>query len=343
MNRAVRQHQGRPRGTARRRRALHGRGAGDDRPRRLADDRVPHARRVAVLRRHLLPQAEQFLQLMTAIDDVWRNRPDDVQQNVQALSEALRRTATVAPADGLPGIDLVNAALAKVAEEFDHEWGGFGSAPKFPSTISLELVAARHAARRRRRRPHRARHHARRDGQRRHVRPHRWRLRPLLGGSRVARPALREDALRPGAAGSHLRPRRVVAARRGDRYRQVLRGDHRLRAARAAPPRRRVLLAPRTPTRPTSTATATRALFYTWTVDEVRAVLGAGADDFLEWFEFTPEGNFEGRTIPARLHHRGDLLRPDHIEAACEQHLRSTRAARPTWPGRQGDHSSGTR
>ena len=29
-----------------------------DRPRRLADDRVPHARRPAVLRRHLLPEAD---------------------------------------------------------------------------------------------------------------------------------------------------------------------------------------------------------------------------------------------------------------------------------------------
>ena len=30
-------------------------------------------------------------------------------------------------------------------------------------------------------------------------------------------------------------------------------------------------------------------------------------------------GNFEGRTIPARLHHRGDLLRPPEIEAARQR------------------------
>ena len=53
--RALRLHQGRPRGAPRRRRDLHGRRPGDDRPRRLADERVPHARRRAVLRRHLLP------------------------------------------------------------------------------------------------------------------------------------------------------------------------------------------------------------------------------------------------------------------------------------------------
>ena len=31
----------------------------------------------------------QFMQLMASIDDVWRNRPDDIQQNVKALGEAL--------------------------------------------------------------------------------------------------------------------------------------------------------------------------------------------------------------------------------------------------------------
>ena len=54
----VRQRQGRPRGAPRRRRRLHGRRAGDDRPRRLADDGVHDGRRRAVLRRHVLPEAE---------------------------------------------------------------------------------------------------------------------------------------------------------------------------------------------------------------------------------------------------------------------------------------------
>ena len=35
----------------------------------------------------------QFLQLLTAIDDAWRNRRDDVRQNIAALREALSRTA----------------------------------------------------------------------------------------------------------------------------------------------------------------------------------------------------------------------------------------------------------
>ncbi len=56
--RALREHQGRPRGAPRRRRHLHGGRAGAHGPGRLADERVPHARRGAVLRRHLLPTHE---------------------------------------------------------------------------------------------------------------------------------------------------------------------------------------------------------------------------------------------------------------------------------------------
>ncbi|MEZ5250370.1 MAG: thioredoxin domain-containing protein [Ilumatobacteraceae bacterium] len=40
----------------------------------------------------------QFLQLLTAIDDVWRNRPADVQQNVGADGGGSTAPGTVAPA-----------------------------------------------------------------------------------------------------------------------------------------------------------------------------------------------------------------------------------------------------
>ena len=55
MNDALRVREGRPRGAPGRRRDLHGRRPGHDRPGRLAAERVPHARGRAVLRRHLLP------------------------------------------------------------------------------------------------------------------------------------------------------------------------------------------------------------------------------------------------------------------------------------------------
>ncbi len=74
--RRVRQRQGGPRGAAGRRRRLHERDPGPHRAGRLADDGLPHPRRQAVLRRHVLPAAARarppsFRQLLTAISDTW--------------------------------------------------------------------------------------------------------------------------------------------------------------------------------------------------------------------------------------------------------------------------------
>ena len=61
-------------------------------------------------------------------------------------------------------------------------------------------------------------------------------------------------------------------------------------------------------------------LFHTWTPDEARAAMAGIPDDVqsaaLDWFGITEDGNFEGRSIPNRLHARGELERPPDIEAA---------------------------
>ncbi len=57
-------------------------------------------------------------------------------------------------------------------------------------------------------------------------------------------------------------------------------------------------------------------LFHTWTVAEVAAVLGDDAPAALAHYGIAEGGNFEGRSIPNRLHARGDWARPDEIEAA---------------------------
>ena len=72
--------------------------------------------------------------------------------------------------------------------------------------------------------------HAAGDGAWRHARPHRRRLPPLLRGRRLARAALREDALRPGAAGAaYLEAAQATGdaalRRRGRRHARYVRRD----------------------------------------------------------------------------------------------------------------------
>ncbi len=73
-------------------------------------------------------------------------------------------------------------------------------------------------------------------------------------------------------------------------------------------------------------------LFYTWTPDEVRAALADHVeppvvDDLLEWYDITDDGNFEGRSIPNRIAHRGALARTPALEAA-RRRLFAARAER---------------
>ena len=81
-----------------------------------------------------------FLKLMSAIDDAWRNRRSDIENNISALVESLGRTAAVTADDSLPGRELVAEACAQFENSFDAKWGGFGGAPKFPSTMNLDCI-----------------------------------------------------------------------------------------------------------------------------------------------------------------------------------------------------------
>ncbi len=84
-------------------------------------------------------------------------------------------------------------------------------------------------------------------------------------------------------------------------------------------------------------------LFHTWTPAEARCGDGrisptTSQTAALDWFGITDEGNFEGRSIPNRLHARGELERPPHIEAARQGPVRRPRTASASRARRQGAH-----
>ncbi|MFN5602199.1 MAG: thioredoxin domain-containing protein, partial [Acidimicrobiaceae bacterium] len=83
---------------------------------------------------------ETFVKLMEAVDDAWRNRRDELQQNVDALVEAIGRTAHVEPAPAVDARQLVSTTIGALQSSFDATWGGFSGAPKCPSTFGLDLM-----------------------------------------------------------------------------------------------------------------------------------------------------------------------------------------------------------
>lgn len=268
---------------------------------------------------------QQFLQLLTAIDEAWRTKRSELQGNVAALMKAISATTDLKPAKEVPGIGHVNAVLKALGTSFDTTWGGFGKAPKFPSSMNLELV-----------------------------------LRAAVGGAPGARQVveLSLDAMASGGIYDHLGggfarysvdERWLVPHFEKMLYDQALLTRLYTRAAAAFDAERFAQVAAETveyvlrelrqPEGGFSSAEDADSLdpaghahegeFYVWTPEQLREVLGPelGAAA-IEWYGVTDEGNFEGRTILSRLAHRGQYLRPPEIEEA-RRRLFEARARRP--------------
>ena len=91
-----------------------------------------------------------FVKLLEAVDDAWRTKRDDLRAQAAQLTAALNRFGQLAAGADLPGVRASRRrAQASSGRSSTRRWGGFGGAPKFPQTMSLELLLRR--ARRRRR------------------------------------------------------------------------------------------------------------------------------------------------------------------------------------------------
>ena len=175
-------------------------------PGRLAAERLPHARAGAVLRRAPTSRRSRaracprWPQVLQAVADAWREQPRrDRASGARIAPRLAGGGAAATPADdrARPG-GARRRRRRRCARAYDGEHGGWGGAPKFPAASVIELPARAAAS------ATMAAAHAARDGQRRHLRPGRRRLRPLRVDATLDGPALREDALRQRAAGARL-------------------------------------------------------------------------------------------------------------------------------------------
>jgi uncharacterized protein YyaL (SSP411 family) len=90
--------------------------------------------------RHGLPS---FRQVLRAVADAYRERPEDVAAQAEALVGALRRSAETSPShEPLTEALLVDAERGLLSQ-LDPRRGGFGHAPKFPPASALEFLLRR--------------------------------------------------------------------------------------------------------------------------------------------------------------------------------------------------------
>ncbi len=255
-----------------------------------------------------------FHQLMTAIDDAWQNRRGDIDTNITALMESLQRTSLLAPTNDLPKIEIVKSAVAQLSEQFDPRWGGFGAAPKFPSTMNLGVIL--------------------RD----YVDQPRDELLTIVTTTL--------DAMASGGMYDHIGggfsrysvdEKWLVPHFEKMLYDQALLTRIYLHGAQIfkKPEWKQVVeetieFVLRELTHPDGgffsaqdadsldeSGHSHEGHFYVWSANQMRNVLPSELHTVaLDWYEITEQGNFEGANIPARLHHRGNLLRTDDVEHA---------------------------
>jgi uncharacterized protein YyaL (SSP411 family) len=279
---------------------------------------------------------DQFVALARRIGEVWATHREEIEADAGRLADAVR-SGTGLPAAGwaagapapdttgpgrYPGLLLESAR--SLMDRYDPEWGGFGSAPKFPQPAVVESLLAG----------------ALRLG-----------ADDEEGGRMLAAVSTTLDAMASGGIYDHVGG--GFARYSTDRtwlvphfekmlYDNALLARLYTRAwqTTAAPHYRQVvaetlsyLLSPPVlqPAGGLSSAEdadseGEEGRFYVWTLDEMVSV---GAEAAVGWYGATSEGNWEGRNILWRPR-RGDLLRPPEVEEARGALARARRhRARP--------------
>ena len=273
-----------------------------------------------------------FTDVLTAIREAWNQRRGDLLEQADRLTESLRRGVGLPDGEALPGAAELDEATMSMLAAFDHQWGGFGRAPKFPQAMSLE---------------HLLRHHRRTGsttaldavvtsldsmaaggihdhlggGFSRYSVDERW-LVPHFEKMLYDNALLTRLYLHGHQVTGETRFLQVVEST----IEYVLRDLSHPDGGRYSAEDADSLAAP-------DADHADEGAFYVWTPEEVAQVLGAAGlgertAAVCEWYGIAAGGNFEGASIPNRLHARGVLSPPPEIDAARVV-LLAARSGRP--------------
>jgi len=277
--------------------------------------------------RHGMPS---FSQVLDAVVDAWGSRRHDLVSRARALADAVagslgppEHAHDSAPGGGAPeprrADELYDRAVAALSSIFDPDDGGFGSSPKFPQPLFLDLLLRDHV----------------RTGSAETLGMVERTLEAMASGGIY-------DHLRGGFARYSIDRSWSVPHFEKMLYDQALISRVYLHAWQLDGDERWLQVLDETLSyvlgelsdpagglcsAEDADSEGEEGRYYLWSAEELAPVLGASLGEAAsEWYGVTPEGNFEGRTVLHRAR-RGDLLRPPDIERA-RRRLLEARAAR---------------
>ena len=87
-----------------------------------------------------------FQRVLRAVANAWQQKPEEVEAGAQSLTEHIRRAASPSTATHAVDERTMELAFRALSRAFDVRKGGFGGAPKFPPSMTLDFLL-RHAVR----------------------------------------------------------------------------------------------------------------------------------------------------------------------------------------------------
>src|SRR3954468_8961296 len=92
------------------------------------------------------PSMPAFRQVLDAVSDAWPNRRDELRTASARIVEGISSRLDLGTPTALSA-ELLDDAVGALADSHDRRAGGFGGAPKFPPSMSLEFLLRAHARR----------------------------------------------------------------------------------------------------------------------------------------------------------------------------------------------------
>ena len=73
------------------------------------------------------------IELAQRIEKLWETAREEITKTADSVIDSLQAMVSVTPGD-VPGEDVMHLAYEQLEKRYDPKYGGFGSAPKFPTT-----------------------------------------------------------------------------------------------------------------------------------------------------------------------------------------------------------------
>jgi uncharacterized protein YyaL (SSP411 family) len=87
--------------------------------------------------RHGMPS---FRRVLAGVADAWANRQENVARTTASMRELYSASTERTQVSGVLDEDLLTRAITHLRMQFEPRFGGFGGAPKFPPTMTLDFV-----------------------------------------------------------------------------------------------------------------------------------------------------------------------------------------------------------